>query len=487
MLLPRLVALALLPLLASAAASFQNTAIVRTIELGGSISVVSTTYTAKVTSQESATEYIVGLGKEEESKVGWFDVREKKARGGEGGQLEWRRGRWDERSSSRLYHIILSSPLSTSESITFTTTLHLVAPSYAKPASIAQSEDQYLMFVGDIGVHSPYPTDVERVKFRAPTTTILSHSEVPTEYTRDSTITKSGATLTLGPYYNVPAKTEIGQGFEIHYKYDAPVISLRSLKRAVEVSHWGNNLNVQDDIVLFNSGPTLKGHFSRITHQQAKHYRRPAPQILSDISLNLPPHATDPYYYDIIGNVSTSNFRPSPPPTVASSSTVKRRVPAAAEQGSVLELRPRYPIAGGWNFTFTVGWDAPLGDSLKRLSGGEYLLGVPFLTGMTDVAVDEVEFTVILPEGAKDVSVETPFPLENAPTHFIHTTYLDSLGRPAIKIVKSLCTEKCGEDLVYVKYTLSPLAHWQKTFAVTTVSMGLFGGVMMLKRALGAK
>jgi len=44
--------------------------------------------------------------------------------------------------------------------------------------------------------------------------------------------------LTLGPYYNVPAKTEIGQGFEIHYKYDAPVISLRSLKRAVEVRYF---------------------------------------------------------------------------------------------------------------------------------------------------------------------------------------------------------------------------------------------------------
>ena len=99
MLLPRLAALALLPLLASASASFQNTAIVRTIELGGSISVVSTTYTAKVTSQGSATEYIVGLGKEEESKVGWFDVREKKPKGGEGAQLEWKRGRWDERRS----------------------------------------------------------------------------------------------------------------------------------------------------------------------------------------------------------------------------------------------------------------------------------------------------------------------------------------------------------------------------------------------------
>ena len=56
----------------------------------------------------------------------------------------------------------------------------------------------------------------------------------------------------------------------------------------------------------------------------------------------------------------------------------------------------------------------------------------------------------------RDVSIETPFPLENPPTYFIHTTYLDSLGRPAIKILKSLCTEKCGEDLVYVRSLSSP-------------------------------
>lgn len=90
--------LSLLPLLASAAGTFSNTAIVRTIELGGSISVVTTSYQAKVTSQEAATEYVIGLGKEEEGKVGWFDVRWKgKSGSGGGGGLEWRRGRWDER------------------------------------------------------------------------------------------------------------------------------------------------------------------------------------------------------------------------------------------------------------------------------------------------------------------------------------------------------------------------------------------------------
>lgn len=117
--------------------------------------------------------------------------------------------------------------------------------------------------------------------------------------------------------------------------------------------------------------------------------------------MNLPAHATDPYYYDVIGNVSTSNFRPSPPPSVFSSTVKRRNAAQQGEQGgSVLEMRPRYPIAGGWNYTFTVGWDAPLGDSLKVAKGGEYVVGVPFLTGLTEVAVRDVEFTVILPEGA---------------------------------------------------------------------------------------
>lgn len=88
----------LLPL--SALASFSNTAIVRTIELGGSISVVTTSYQAKVVSDSPVSEYVIGLGKEEEGKVGWFDVR-MKSKGGGGGQLEWRRGRWDERRSVR--------------------------------------------------------------------------------------------------------------------------------------------------------------------------------------------------------------------------------------------------------------------------------------------------------------------------------------------------------------------------------------------------
>ena len=67
-----------------------------------------------------------------------------------------------------------------------------------------------------------------------------------------------------------------------------------------------------------------------------------------------------------------------------------------------MEIRPRYPLLGGWNYTYTLGWDAPLGDSATfDKSTGKYIVGVPFMTPIPGAAVDEASFTVVLPEGAE--------------------------------------------------------------------------------------
>jgi oligosaccharyltransferase complex subunit alpha (ribophorin I) len=70
---------------------------------------------------------------------------------------------------------------------------------------------------------------------------------------------------------------------------------------------------------------------------------------------------------------------------------------------SQFELKPRYPILGGWSYSFVMGYDVPLSDML-RSDGGRKVLSVPFLTGYKDLAADQVELTIILPEGAKYVS-----------------------------------------------------------------------------------
>jgi len=126
---------------------------------------------------------------------------------------------------------------------------------------------------------------------------------------------------------------------------------------------------------------------------QARFLKKASSQTLSSFIVDLPVGIYQPYYYDLIGNVSTSRYRPgrlSPP-------GFKR-----PSQPGWLELRPRYPIVGGWNYSYTLGWDAPLEDSVKyEAKTGRYVLGVPFMTPIPGAAVNDAEVKIILPEGAQ--------------------------------------------------------------------------------------
>lgn len=52
-------------------AAFENTAIVRQVELGGTLSSATTTYTVRALS-DGAQEYVLTLSKEEGDKTSWF-------------------------------------------------------------------------------------------------------------------------------------------------------------------------------------------------------------------------------------------------------------------------------------------------------------------------------------------------------------------------------------------------------------------------------
>jgi oligosaccharyltransferase complex subunit alpha (ribophorin I) len=156
---------------------------------------------------------------------------------------------------------------------------------------------------------------------------------------------------------------------------------------------------------------------------------------MRELVLHLPAGARDPYFIDQVGNVSTSHFRPSPPASAALLSPSKAK-------SSILELRPRYPLLGGWNYTFTLGFDTPLEDAGKYdASTGKYVVAVPYLTNIPGAAFEETQLTIILPEGARDVTVHAPFGpdlIENKR----HVTYLDTTGRPAIVLSKKNVSEK---------------------------------------------
>jgi len=461
--------------LASAAAhSFENTAIVRTVDLGGSLVHVTTTYAIRALDGD-AKQYIVSLGEGEAQSVSWFEAKLK----GQSEPLKLTTGPLDPQDGTYSYTVDLPNPLGVNGTVNLVVETILTHTTYPWPQKVSQEDDQALKYEGDLLVLSPYKTTTQRIKVRAPAPRIISYTtpEGLDAFTSDNLATKSGATITYGPFSNIPPSASVAfieqhqKRVLVHYHYQAPVVEITSLKRTAEISHWGANLNIENDIALRNAGPELKGHFARIVHQSQSYFSRLPPHVIPSLTLHLPPGIQSVYYYDLNGNVSTSRLRAVP------------SIPKAAESkhNSVLELRPRYPLMGGWKYSFTLGWDSPLADSAGYdASSGKYVVGFPVQTVIPGSVVNEAEVKVILPEGATDIDVFPPFaPITQHRS--THITYLDSIGRPAVTLSFENLTDK-HNGLIYVTYKVPLSAHLQKPKVVSAAFVVLFLFAFLARR-----
>ncbi|KAF8165352.1 oligosaccharyl transferase alpha subunit [Crassisporium funariophilum] len=454
--------------------SFENTAIVRSVELGGSVVHVTTTYAIKAL-EDGVKSYTFALGRDEKTKTSWLEATVK----GQREALPMTEHAFDSDKPYHLVEITLPKPMSVNKTLNIvleTVQTHATTP---YPTSAGQNEDQALKYTTNLFVLSPYTTSVQRTKIKSLSPRMIAYTTPKNieGFTDEAPVSKSGATVTYGPYKNVPRSAtnafvqKYQQPVTVHYHHDQPVLEVLKLKRAVEISHWGANLNIQDEISLHNAGPALKGHFSRLDHQQQAFYKRPAPHVLPALTLHLPAGIRNTYYYDLIGNVSTSKLRTAP-------SVPKNR---QGTQFSVLELKPRYPLLGGWNYTFTLGWDSPLEDSASYdKSTGRYIVEVPIMTPILGAVVNEEELTVVLPEGATDVQFVAPFP---ALSNWIgtHTTYLDTTGRPILSFEYKDLTVKHAES-IFVSYKVSTSAHLKKPVAVAFAFLSIFTLGMFARR-----
>lgn len=80
-------------------------------------------------------------------------------------------------------------------------------------------------------------------------------------FTTGNVVAKSGAVVTYGPFSGIPVSTNkdflktYQQPVTVRYYHEQPVLEVTSYKRAVEISHWGSNINTEDQVVLKNAGP----------------------------------------------------------------------------------------------------------------------------------------------------------------------------------------------------------------------------------------
>ncbi|CAD6980011.1 unnamed protein product [Tilletia controversa] len=455
------------------AGDWTNEKVTRNIDVGGTITRSSTQYTIRKNESAVAAApgdtvpYYISLSPEEDVQLAWT----KTAFTLEGQQgdpiiLELERASRPN-STHHVYAAQVPKSAIVSERravITFDATFsHMSTP---KPKTIGQTEPLLLLWQGEVGLRSPYATLEGQVRVRSQHPRILSYSP-----NQADAATKSGSTLTFGPYSNVAPLALDGKADastlvagQVHYQHDVPVISAVEFNRHVEVSHWGNNLATEDRIWLRNDGAKITSH------------------ILQILTMHLPPGAKDVYYIDKVGNVSTSHFNGAPDaPQLVSAPNM------ALMQGktSRLALQPRYPLLGGWNYSFSVGFNMNLGEGgwgrhvpdagLSKVAGDlegagkgkdRYVVGVMFMTPMSDVAMDRVQTKIVLPEGA---------------VHERFTSYLDTIGRPAVVLEKTRVSEQHSQ-LVYIHYTLSTSAHYRKPVAIAAIVFALFGVISTLRR-----
>lgn len=289
-------------------------------------------------------------------------------------------------SSTEFYKITLPAPLPPKGQLTLSITYFTLSSFTPLPAQIDRLTDkQYVLYTFSAYAPSAYTTQKQKTKLKLPTVDVPDAVTLPKSLNEDGKEDpqKQGTSYTYGPY----GEREPGaiQEVSVRYEFTKPLTHGTLLERDIEVSHWGGNVATEERHWLTNRAATLKKHFSRVDYQQTAYYNPPI-SALKEMRFPLAVGSADAYFVDDIGNVSTSRFR-------------------SGLREANLELKPRYPLFGGWNYSFKVGWNADLKNALRHVKSktDSYVLRVPFFEGPKQpegVEYERVVTRVILPEGA---------------------------------------------------------------------------------------
>ncbi|KAJ7570060.1 hypothetical protein O6H91_01G105700 [Diphasiastrum complanatum] len=319
-----------------------------------------------------------------------------------------------------LYSFSLNKPLKRGESAIVEVNYVLTHVLKPFPEEIKQSDVQLVVYLDNAYLLSPYVVKVQTTTFKLPRSRVESFTKLDASRLADSE-------LKYGPYENVAAFSH--QPVTVHFENNQPFAVIKELQREIEISHWGN-VYVTENYHLMHGGARHKGTFSRLDYQA-----RPSASgvaAFNRLFAKLPPRAHSVYYRDEIGNISTSHLR----------SDNKR---------TDLLLEPRYPLFGGWQVTFTLGYGVPISDFLFYSKDGQRFLDFTFGSPISNAVVDKLVVKVVLPEGSKDPVVSVPFPVEI--THERKYSYLDTVGRTVVVLRKeNVVPEHDVHFQVYYKF-----------------------------------
>ncbi|XP_076447729.1 dolichyl-diphosphooligosaccharide--protein glycosyltransferase subunit 1-like [Babylonia areolata] len=350
-------------------------------------------------------------------------------------------------SDKEFYRVVLPSSLDAGKSVTVDVEAVFVHCLNPYPAQITQAEKQYVVFEGNLYFYSPYKTVSQK-------TSVTTSSASLESYTKTKPVSLSENVISYGPYEEKAPFSEAS--LKVHEENNSPFLTVTDLERVVEVSHWGN-IAVEEHVDVRHTGAVLKGPFSRFDYQR----NQDGVSSIKSFKTSLPASARDVYYRDEIGNISTSHMR-------------------ELDDAVDLELRPRFPLFGGWKTRYFLGYNVPSYEYLYN-KGDNYALKMRFVDHLyDDMVVDEAVVKVILPEGSKNIEIKTPFEVKRE-SDSLHYTYLDTAGRPVVVMSKSRLVEQHIQDFE-VHYTFTRMQLLQEPLLVVGAFYLLFLAVIIYVR-----
>ena len=131
--------------------------------------------------------------------------------------------------------------------------------------------------------------------------------------------------MVYGPYGVVPPLTF--EQIQVSYTFPYPLPYFKKANRDIYVSHWGS-IAIDEYFYIFNEAAGINGQFSRVDYMPHVNPNN-GQNAINSINMILPQYIHGLYYYDYIGNISTSS--------------------ADRKEDAVhFQIEPRFPIFGQW-------------------------------------------------------------------------------------------------------------------------------------------
>lgn len=272
-------------------------------------------------------------------------------------------------------------------------------------------ELQSLVFHGSVYMNSPYSTSKQKLKVSLASTKAHQY----TKFT-DFDTTKNGKTIVYGPVESVDPFSSLP--FVVHSVSDFPALTVTNLRRDIWINQWTSTVEVEEWWYVRHDGASLSESksapygFSITDFKKQKMMNQLAKSVVLGIDFSLPEPASGVYFRDDVGNVSTSNFRSGR--WVKGGLNVK--LGTSKNRPSILQIRPRYPLFGGWIYAWYHGYQVPIDyfgqQDDSNVGSADYHFQLPVLPILHQpqpqpldyLPINNLTVRFILPEGASKVN-----------------------------------------------------------------------------------